>query len=132
MNRVMFKSKLHRARVTQAELYYEGRLTIDRDLMEAADLLAYEKVSVVNVNNGARFETYVIPGERGSKDICLNGAAARLGAVGDEVIIISYTTLSDEEARVYKPTVILVDENNDIVSTSHDVEAYHLMSSNGR
>jgi aspartate 1-decarboxylase len=132
MNRVMFKSKLHRARVTQAELYYEGSLTIDRDLMEAADLLAYEKVSVVNVNNGARFETYVIPGERGSKDICLNGAAARLGAVGDEVIIISYTTLSDEEARVYKPTVILVDENNDIVSTSHDVEAYHLMSSNGR
>jgi aspartate 1-decarboxylase len=122
MNRVMFKSKLHRARVTQAELYYEGSLTIDRDLMEAADLLAYEKVSVVNV----------IPGERGSKDICLNGAAARLGAVGDEVIIISYTTLSDEEARVYKPTVILVDENNDIVSTSHDVEAYHLMSSNGR
>lgn len=131
MDRVMFKSKLHRARVTQAELYYEGSLTIDRDLMEAADLLAYEKVSVVNVNNGARFETYVIPGDRGSKDICLNGAAARLGAVGDEVIIISYTTLSDEEARTYQPTVVLVDENNDVVSTSHEVEAYHKMSPNG-
>lgn len=131
MDRVMFKSKLHRARVTQAELYYEGSLTIDRDLMEAADLLAYEKVAVVNVNNGARFETYVIPGDRGRRDICLNGAAARLGAVGDEVIIISYTTLSDEEARTYQPTVVLVDENNDIVSTSHEVEAYHSMSPNG-
>lgn len=129
MNRVMFKSKLHRARVTQAELYYEGSLTIDQDLMEAADLIAYEKVAVVNINNGARFETYVIPGTRGSKDICLNGAAARLGAVGDEVIIISYTTLDDEEARTYQPTVVLVDENNDVVSTSHSVEAYTMMSS---
>jgi aspartate 1-decarboxylase len=127
MNRVMFKSKLHRARVTQAELYYEGSLTIDENLMEAADLIAYEKVAVVNINNGARFETYVIPGARGSKDICLNGAAARLGAVGDEVIIISYTTLSDAEARSYQPTVVLVDENNDVVSTTHSVEAYTMM-----
>lgn len=128
MNRVMFKSKLHRARVTQAELYYEGSLTIDEDLMDAADLIAYEKVAVVNINNGSRFETYVIPGTRGSKDICLNGAAARLGAVGDEVIIISYTSLSDEEARAYQPTVVLVDENNDVVSTSHSVEAYTMMT----
>ncbi|MBU3742359.1 MAG: aspartate 1-decarboxylase [Candidatus Kapabacteria bacterium] len=128
MNRVMFKSKLHRARVTQAELYYEGSLTIDEDLMDVADLIAYEKVAVVNINNGARFETYVIPGSRGSKDICLNGAAARLGAVGDEVIIISYTSLNDEEARAYQPTVVLVDENNDVVSTSHSVEAYTMMS----
>lgn len=127
MNRVMFKSKLHRARVTQAELYYEGSLTIDENLMEAADLIAYEKVAVVNINNGARFETYVIPGARGSKDICLNGAAARLGAIGDEVIIISYTTLSDAEARSYQPTVVLVDENNDVVSTTHSVEAYTMM-----
>ena len=127
MNRVMFKSKLHRARITEADLYYEGSLTIDEDLMDAADLIAYEKVSVVNVNNGERFETYVIPGIRGRKEICLNGAAARKGQVGDEVIIISYTTLPDEEARAYEPTVVLVDKNNDIVSKSHSVEAYTLV-----
>ncbi len=124
MNRIMFKSKLHRARITQADLYYEGSLTIDEDLMDAADLLAYEKVAVVNINNGERFETYVIPGTRGSRDICLNGAAARKGAVGDDVIIISYTSLPDAEARAHVPTVVLVNEHNDIVSTSHAVEAY--------
>jgi aspartate 1-decarboxylase len=124
MNRVMFKSKLHRARITQADLYYEGSLTIDEELMEAADLIAYEKVAVVNINNGERFETYVIPGTRGSKHICLNGAAARKGAVGDDVIIISYTTMPDDEARTYNPTVVLVNERNEIVSTSHSVEAY--------
>ncbi len=124
MNRVMFKSKLHRARITQADLYYEGSLTIDQDLMDAADLLAYEKVSVVNINNGERFETYVIPGTRGNREICLNGAAARKGQVGDDVIIISYTTMPDAEARQFEPTVVLVDENNRIVSTSHSVEAY--------
>lgn len=124
MNRVMFKSKLHRARITQADLYYEGSLTIDEDLMDAADLLAYEKVSVVNINNGERFETYVIPGIRGNRDICLNGAAARKGAVGDDVIIISYTTMSDAEAREHKPTVVLVDADNTIVSVSASVEAY--------
>ncbi len=127
MNRVMFKSKLHRARITEADLYYEGSLTIDQDLMDAADLIAYEKVSVVNVNNGERFETYVIPGIRGRKEICLNGAAARKGQVGDEVIIISYTTLPDEEARAFEPTVVLVDQNNDIVSKTHSVEAYTLV-----
>lgn len=130
MNRVMFKSKLHRARITQADLYYEGSLTIDEDLMEAADLIAYEKVSVVNINNGERFETYVIPGIRGNRDICLNGAAARKGHIGDEVIIISYTTMPDAEARVYHPTVVLVDKNNDIVSTSQSVEAYTSMGHN--
>ncbi len=124
MNRVMFKSKLHRARITQADLYYEGSLTIDEELMEVADLVAYEKVSVVNINNGERFETYVIPGTRGSRDICLNGAAARKGHVNDEIIIISYTTLPDAEAREYKPTVVLVDANNDPVSISSSVEAY--------
>jgi len=124
MQRVMFKSKLHRARITQADLYYEGSLTIDEELMEAADLIAYEKVSVVNINNGERFETYVIPGERGKREICLNGAAARKGQVGDEVIIISYTTMPDEEARAYQPTVVLVDENNDVLSRSNSVEAY--------
>ena len=124
MNRIMFKSKLHRARITQADLYYEGSLTIDEDLMDAADLLAYEKVSVVNINNGERFETYVIPGTRGNREICLNGAAERKGQIGDDVIIISYTTMPDAEARKHEPTVVLVDENNRIVSTSRSVDAY--------
>jgi aspartate 1-decarboxylase len=128
MNRVMFKSKIHRARITQADLYYEGSLTIDQDLMEAADLIAYEKVAVVNINNGERFETYVIPGDRGKREICLNGAAARKGQIGDEVIIISYTTLPDLEAKVWEPTVVLVDKNNDVVSLSRSVEAYTSMN----
>ena len=123
MTRFMFKSKIHRAVVTQAELYYEGSLTVDADLLREADLMEYEKVSVVNVNNGERFETYLLAGEPGSGVICLNGAAARKGAVGDKVIIISYASMSDEEARVYKPTVILLDEKNQIVSKSHDVKA---------
>lgn len=123
MTRFMFKSKIHRAVVTQAELYYEGSLTVDADLLREADLLEYEKVSVVNVNNGERFETYLISGEPGSGVICLNGAAARKGAVGDEVIIISYAAMTEEEARVYKPTVILLDKQNNIVSKSHDVTA---------
>ena len=120
MTRFMFKSKIHRAVVTQAELYYEGSLTIDVDLMNAADLLEYEKVAVVNVNNGERFETYLIPGEPGSGVICLNGAAARKGAVGDEVIIISYASMTDEEAREYRPTVVHVDRRNRIVSKSNE------------
>jgi aspartate 1-decarboxylase len=120
MTRFMFKSKIHRAVVTQAELYYEGSLTVDSELLEAADLLPYEKVSVVNVNNGERFETYLIAGEPGSGVICLNGAAARKGAVGDEVIIISYAAMSDEEARAYRPTVVHVDKRNAIVSVSHE------------
>lgn len=120
MTRFMFKSKIHRAVVTQAELYYEGSLTVDSELLVAADLLEYEKVSVVNVNNGERFETYLIAGEPGSGVVCLNGAAARKGAVGDEVIIISYAPMSDEEARIYKPTVVLVDKRNTIVSKTHE------------
>ncbi len=121
MTRSMFKSKIHRARITEAELYYEGSFTIDPELMEAADLLPYEQVSVVNVNNGERFETYVIPGEPGKRQFCLNGAAARKGAVGDEVIIMSYAAMSDEEARTYRPTVVLVDEHNNIKSRYHEV-----------
>jgi aspartate 1-decarboxylase len=120
MTRFMFKSKIHRAVVTQAELYYEGSLTVDSELLAAADLLDYEKVAVVNVNNGERFETYVIPGEPGSGVICLNGAAARKGAVGDEVIIISYASMTEEEVRTYKPTVVHVDKRNRIVSKSHE------------
>ncbi len=123
MTRFMFKSKIHRARVTQAELYYEGSLTVDSELLAAADLLEYEKVSVVNVNNGERFETYLIAGEPGSGVVCLNGAAARRGAVGDQVIIITYTAMTDEEARAHKPTVVVVDDNNRIVSVKHEQPA---------
>ncbi len=114
----MLKSKIHRAVVTEADLHYEGSLTIDRDLMDAANIIEYEKVAVVNINNGERFETYVIPGERASKTICLNGAAARKGQKGDRVIIISYVNVDDDELDAYKPTVILVDDNNDVKSKS--------------
>ena len=116
--REMFKSKIHRATVTMSELYYEGSITIDKDLMEAADILVYEKVQVVNVNNGARFETYTLEGESGSGIICLNGAAARLGAVGDEVIIITYSQMPEEEAKRHIPRIVLVDKQNKIKKVS--------------
>ncbi len=119
----MFKSKIHRASITQAELHYEGSLTIDEELMEAANLLAYEKVAIVNINNGERIETYVITGERGSRTICLNGAAARRGAVGDKIIIISYANMTEEEAQKHKPTVVLVDDHNNIIDKQFAVEA---------
>lgn len=112
MYRTMMKSKLHRATVTEANLNYVGSITIDEDLMGHADLWANEKVQIVNNNNGARFETYVIPGERGSGVICLNGAAARLVQPGDKVIIISYAMMAEEEARAYQPKVVILDENN--------------------
>ncbi|RRJ66294.1 aspartate 1-decarboxylase [Paenibacillus oralis] len=112
MFRTMMKSKIHRATVTEANLNYVGSITIDEDLMEAADILENEKVQIVNNNNGARLETYVIPGPRGSGVICLNGAAARLVQPGDNVIIISYAMMSPEEVRSHKPTVVFVDENN--------------------
>lgn len=108
----MFKSKIHRATVTLAELYYEGSITIDKNLLEAADILPYEKVQVVNVNNGSRLETYTLEGPAGSGMICLNGPAARLGAVGDEVIIITYSQMSEEEAKGHKPKIVLVDKSN--------------------
>ena len=110
--RTMLKSKIHRAKVTQVNLDYEGSITIDRDLMRAADLLQYEKVDVLNINNGARFSTYVIEGEPGSGIIGLNGAAARLAVVNDLVIIVSYRTMSDEEARQLNPVVVHVDGAN--------------------
>jgi aspartate 1-decarboxylase len=122
MNRIMLKSKIHRARITEANLYYEGSLTIDRELMEEADLYDYEKVAVVNINNGERFETYVIPGERGKREICLNGAAARRGAVGDEIIIISYVTVEDSESKNWKPTLVLVDGDNNVKQKYYSVE----------
>jgi len=112
MLRQMMKSKLHRATVTEANLQYVGSVTIDRDLMDAVDLLPDEKVQIVNNNNGERFETYVIPGPRGSGVICLNGAAARLVQPGDIVIIIAYGYMTDEEARRHVPKVAILDEAN--------------------
>ena len=114
MLRTMCKSKIHRATVTGADLNYVGSITIDPILMEAADLLEYEQVAVVNVNNGARFETYVIPGERGAGEICLNGAAARLAHPGDKVIVISYGQYDEAEMERYRPVFIFVDEQNRI------------------
>ena len=112
MFRMMMKSKIHKATVTEANLQYVGSITIDTALMEAADILPNEKVQVVNNNNGARLETYVIPGERDSGVICLNGAAARHVQVGDQVIIISYAMLTDEVAHQYNPKVVFVNQGN--------------------
>ena len=122
MRRIMCKSKIHRTRVTQAELYYEGSLTVDTDLLQAADIIPYERVQVVNVNNAERFETYVIPGKRGSGVNCLNGAAARLGAVGDEIIIIAYATVSDEELKSFSPSIVFVDKDNKITEVKNSFE----------
>ncbi len=112
MKRFMFKSKIHRATVTQADLNYEGSITIDSSLMKLADILPYEKVDIYNITNGERFSTYVIPGEPESGVICLNGAAARKVQVGDKVIIVSYCELEEEELENFSPTVVLVDEEN--------------------
>ena len=111
----VLKSKIHRARVTQAELNYVGSITIDEDLIEAANIIPNEKVQIVNNNNGARFETYVIRGERGSGTICLNGATARLAQVGDIVIIMSYAHMEIEEARNYQPILIFPDSDNKLI-----------------
>lgn len=108
----MLKGKIHRAVVKQAELDYVGSITVDEDLMDAAGIIEYEKVQVVDVNNGNRFETYVISGGRGSGTICLNGAAARCVSVGDKVIIMAYAQMTPEEAKAHKPAVVFVDENN--------------------
>lgn len=112
MRRTMMKSKLHRARVTDANLNYEGSLTIDAQLMELADILPYEQVRVYNVSTGARFETYAIEGPPGRGDICLNGAAARMGAPGDLIIIVTYADYEDAEARCHTPKVVLLDAVN--------------------
>jgi aspartate 1-decarboxylase len=115
MRRILCKSKIHRATITGADLSYEGSLTVDRTLMDAADMLPYERVQVVNVNNGARLETYLIPGEPGSGIVQLNGAGARLGAPGDIVILMTYAEYEEHElARGHTPTVVQVDERNRI------------------
>ena len=120
MNRIMFKGKIHRATITQADLHYEGSLTVDAELLRAADILPYEKVAVVNITNGERLETYVIPGEPGSGVICLNGAAARKGSPGDLVIIIAWATVSNEEVKKWQPIVVHVDKHNKIVEVKRE------------
>ena len=114
MQRHLMKSKIHRATITSADLHYEGSLTVDEELLDAADLTTYEEVQVVNVNNGARFSTYVIPGPRGSGVIQLNGAAARQGLPGDLVIVMAYGVYAEEEAERHAPSVVFVDSKNRI------------------
>ncbi|MCC6490403.1 MAG: aspartate 1-decarboxylase [Candidatus Hydrogenedentes bacterium] len=120
----MLKSKIHRATITEADLNYVGSLTLDLDLIEAADMLIHEKVQVLNLNNGARFETYIIEGERGSGTVCLNGPAARQGQVGDIIIALTYALVDAEEAENWVAKNVHVDENNRIVSidSKHDCD----------
>lgn len=119
----MLKSKIHRATVTEADLNYRGSLTLDPDLMEAADMLPFEQVQVLNLNTGARFETYIIEGKRGSGTVCLNGPAARMGAPGDMIIALTYASLSPEEARTHHPKTVHVDAHNRIIDISASHEA---------
>ena len=121
--RIMLKSKIHRARVTEVNIDYEGSITLDKKLMKAADILPYERVEVLNINNGARFSTYAIEGEPDSGGICINGAAARLATKGDIVIILSYCHMENEEAYDYTPTLVYVDDKNVITKTNQVVEA---------
>lgn len=116
----MFKSKIHRATVTEANVDYEGSLTIDQDLLDAANMLAWEEVHVWDIDNGARLVTYILPGPRGSGVICVNGAAAHLVKPGDKVILATYAAMEEEEARKHQPMVILVDENNKIRETYYE------------
>jgi aspartate 1-decarboxylase len=121
MDRKMLKSKIHRATVTGADLHYEGSITIDLDLMEAADIIPYEAVVIWNVTNGSRFETYAIEGERGSGVICINGAAARLVAPKDLVIIASFVSMENEKALAHEPKLVFVDDRNQMLPTRHEV-----------
>ena len=114
--RSMMKSKIHRAHVTDANINYEGSITIDKKLLREADILSYEQVHVLNINNGARFTTYAIEGKEGNGDICLNGAAARLGVKGDIVIILTYAQVPEEEVKNYRPRIVHVNKNNAIVT----------------
>jgi len=114
MNITMLYSKLHRATVTDANLNYVGSITIDQDLLDAADMRVGQKIDIVNVNNGERFSTYIIAGERGKRDICLNGAAARKVHKGDKVIIIAYASMDIKEADTYKPKIVILDDDNGI------------------
>ena len=119
MTITMLKAKIHRATVTQAELDYVGSITVDMDLMEQAGILEYEKVQIVDVNNGSRFETYTIAGERGSGVMCLNGAAARMVQTGDKIILMAYAQVTPEEASELRPTVLFVDEKNKVTKVTN-------------
>jgi len=121
--RIMLKSKIHRARVTEADIDYEGSISIDKRLMQAADILPYEQVQVLDINNGARFETYAIEAEPGSGEIGIQGAAARLVSVGDKVIILSYCQVEDEQAHNFAPKLVYVDDKNAITETKRVVGA---------
>lgn len=125
MQRHLMKSKIHRATVTQADLNYEGSLTVDQELLDAAKMLPYEMVKVYNINTGDRFETYVIPGQAGSGVICLNGAAARKGQKGDLIIVVTSCWLSESELKGFEPVVVLVDEKNHVKSLIKE-QAQHL------
>jgi aspartate 1-decarboxylase len=114
----VLKSKIHRARVTEADINYTGSLTVDENLMEEVGLREYERVLVGNISNGNRFETYVIKGDRGSCSICLNGATARLGEVGDVLIVLAFAQIDEEEAKSFSPNIIVLDENNTVVKRS--------------
>ncbi|EKC44318.1 Aspartate decarboxylase [human gut metagenome] len=119
MTITMLKAKIHRATVTQAELDYVGSITVDMDLLEQAGILEYEKVQIVDVNNGSRFETYTIAGERGSGVMCLNGAAARMVQTGDKIILMAYAQVMPEEASELRPTVLFVDEKNKVTKVTN-------------
>ncbi len=128
MQRTMLKSKIHRATVTDCDLHYVGSITVDPDLLEAADMLEFEQVAVVDIDNGARFETYTIAGQRGSGEIKLNGAAARLVHRGDKIIVISYAAYDRDEIAEQRPRVVHVDAENRILATDHEVAT--LLTSN--
>jgi aspartate 1-decarboxylase len=117
----MLYSKIHRATVTDANLNYVGSITIDEELMQAANMRVGQKVEIVNVNNGERFATYVIKGKAGSKDMCLNGAAARKVEIGDKIIVIAYASYNENELENYKPTVVLVDEKNNVTTVTNEL-----------
>ncbi|RTX98386.1 aspartate 1-decarboxylase [Staphylococcus saccharolyticus] len=120
--RTFMNSKIHRARVTESNLNYVGSITIDEDILDAVDILPNEKVAIVNNNNGARFETYVIAGERGSGKMCLNGAASRLAEIGDVIIIMTYAQLNEQEMATHSPKVAVLNEENTIIEMFHEKE----------
>jgi aspartate 1-decarboxylase len=128
MNRQMLKSKIHRARITDSDLHYVGSITVDPDLLEASDILEHELVHVLDVDNGARFETYTIAGERGSGEMKVNGAAARLVHTGDTIIVVSYASYDEQELEAYEPTVVHVNSNNEIIDVNSNVDLLEVAS----
>ncbi len=128
MNRQMLKSKIHRARITDSDLHYVGSITVDPDLLEAADIFEHELVHVLDIDNGSRFETYTIAGERGSREMKVNGAAARLVHTGDTIIVVSYASYDEQELASYEPTVVHVNANNQIIDVNSNVDLLEVAS----